>query len=316
MNNTNDVILSIYIPTYNHEKYIVRALDSVLMQKTKYNFEVLVGEDCSKDSTREILKEYEKQHPGKLQIFYREKNMHNTECNNARDLKRRCKGKYIIGLEGDDFWTDENKIEKQIDFLENHPEYIAVSHNCVVVDGNSEPNGEAYPQCTDEEYTTMHFFCDILPGQLTTVMYHNYYLEDSEFDYSILEKGLTPGDRLLYFALLCHGKVFCMQETMSAYRHIVAHGSSFSANYKFDFFKHKKWQQALIEYIKKHSGKKELKIAEYQYLYFIFKGLLSKQITFKQAVQEYSAISHKISVILIAFKRIINKKILHKKIYT
>ena len=315
MKDNNDIILSVYVATYNHENYIVRALDSILMQKTKYNFEVLVGEDCSTDSTRSVLKEYEKQHPNKLQIFYREKNMYGTACNNAQDLKNRCKGKYIIALEGDDFWTDENKIEKQIDFLESHPEYIAVAHNCVVVGEDSKPNGEVYPQCTDEEYTTMHFFSEIMPGQLTTVMYRNYMM-DSNFDSSILEKGLTPGDRLLYFALLCNGKVFCMQETMSAYRHITTHGSSFSANYKFDFSYQKRWQQELIKYIKNNSGKKELKIAEYQYFYFIVKRFFCKQLTFKQSIQEYSAIKYKIAVILIAFKRIINKKILHKKIYT
>lgn len=313
--NNNDVILSIYVATYNHEKYIVRALDSILMQKTKYKFEVLVGEDCSTDSTRAVLKEYEKQHPGKFQIFYREKNMYHEKCNNVQDLKLRCKGKYKIALEGDDYWIDENKIEKQLDFLESHPEYIAVAHNCIVVDENSEPNGEVYPQCTDEEYTTMHFFCDILPGQLTTLMYRDY-MKDDKFDYSILEKGLSPDDRLLYFALLCHGKIFCMQETMSAYRHITTHGSSFSANYKFDFFYQKKWQQEFIDYVKKHSGKKELKIAEYQLFYFICKGLLSKQLSLGQAIKEYSAINHKIAVILIAFKRFINKKIFHKKIYT
>lgn len=314
MTDNNDVILSVYVPTYNHEKYIVRALDSILMQKTKYKFEVLVGEDKSTDATREVLMEYEKEHPGKFTVFYREQNMHKSVPNNAKDLKRRCKGKYIISLEGDDFWTDEYKLEKQIDFLENHPEYIAVAHDCVVVGEDSLPNGEEYPRCKDNEYSFKHFFSEIMPGQLATVMYHNDIVNDT-FDSSILEKGLTPGDRLLYFALLCHGKVYCMQERMSAYRHITTHGSSFSATNKFDYASRKKWLCALIEYANNHCSKKEVKSAEYLLLNSILRGFLCKQITLKKAIHDYFELEYKISTVFIGVKRLINKKLLKKKIY-
>ena len=311
----NDIILSVYVATYNHENYIARALDSILMQKTKYKFEVLVGEDCSTDNTRAILKEYEKKHPGFFTMFYREKNMYNSECNNSVDLMRRCTGKYIIALEGDDYWIDENKIEKQICFLENNPEYIAVSHNCIVVDEESKPNGEEYPECKDNEYTFKHFFSEIMPGQLATVMYRNY-MKTPSFDSSILDKNLSPGDRLLYFSLLCNGKIYCMQEKMSAYRHITTHGSSFSATNKFIFKNVKTWQQELIKYAIKHSSIKEIKISEYQLLNLIIRGYLKKQITLKQAMCEFAEIKYKFSAVLIGIKRIINKKILHKKLYS
>ena len=75
MINQDDVILRIYVATYNHEEYIGRALDSILMQKTKYKFEVLIGEDASTDGTRAVLKKYEEQFPGFFTIFYREKNI-------------------------------------------------------------------------------------------------------------------------------------------------------------------------------------------------------------------------------------------------
>ncbi len=311
----DDIILSIYVPTYNHENYIAKALDGILMQKTDYKFEVLVGEDCSTDNTRAILKEYEKAHPGFFQMFYREKNMHGSACSNPRDLKLRCKGKYIIGLEGDDFWTDENKIQKQIDFLENNHDYIAVAHHCVVVGEDSTPNGETYPECEDGEYTFKHFFSEIFPGQYTTVMYRNYYRDDIEFDSSILEKGLNPGDRLLYLALLCHGKIHCMSDVMSAYRHITTHGTSFSATFKFDFQKQKVWQEEFIKYARKHCGENEVKIAEYQLLNFIVKGAVKKQITLKQATNEFMQIQYKFSAVIIGIKRIIKKKILRKKLY-
>ena len=220
----------------------------------------------------------------------------------------------MIALEGDDFWTDEYKLEKQIDFLENHPEYIAVAHNCVVVGEDSEPNGETYPECKDTEYEFKHFFSEIMPGQFATIMYRNYIIDD-DFDKSVLHKGLSPGDRLIYFALLCHGKIYCMQEVMSAYRHITAHGSSFSATHKFNYFKQKVWQQEFLKYVRRHCTDKEIKIAEYQYLNVVIKGFLHKQIPLKQVFSDYKAIKHKVAVIFIGIKRIINKKIFKKTIY-
>ena len=312
----NDIILSVYVATYNHEKYIERALDSILMQKIDYNMEILVGEDCSTDSTREILKEYEKNHPdSRMQIFYREKNMYGSECNNSQDLKLRCRGKYMIALEGDDFWTDENKLQRQVEFLETHPEYIAVAHNCVVVGEDSEPNGEVYQECEDTEYTFKHFFSEIMPGQLATLMYRNYFI-DEKFDYSILEKGLSPDDRLMYCALLCHGKIYCIQEKMSAYRHITTHGSSFSATNSFNYERQKRWQNELTEYLRRHCGEREVKISEYQYLNCIMQAVKYKQLTLAQAFKEFCGIEHRFSALLIGVKRLINKKVFHKKLYT
>ena len=87
MNDEQDIILSIIVPTYNHEDYIVEALDSIKMQKTKYKYEVLVGEDASTDNTRQILKQYEMDNPGFLTVFYREKNMSKLPIGNALDLR-------------------------------------------------------------------------------------------------------------------------------------------------------------------------------------------------------------------------------------
>lgn len=314
MNQSNDVILTVYVPTYNHQNYIVRALDSILMQKTKYNFEILVGEDCSTDSTRDVLKAYEAEHPGKLTVFYREKNMYKSSPNNSHDLKLRAKGKYLIALEGDDFWTDEFKLQKQIDFLEKHPEYYAVSHKCTVVGEDGLPNGEEYPSCQDAEYSFKHFFSEIMPGQLATVMYRNY-MTDENFDRSLLDKDLCPGDRLMYFSLLCHGKTYCMNETMSAYRHITTHGSSFSATNKFNYKNERVWHKSLLDYARNHSNKYVIRYAEYKFFYCILKALIRKQISLKEAMKDYSELKYKIGVFLIGIRRIINKKILKKTIF-
>ncbi len=244
------VMVSIYVPVFNHEDYIVRALDSILMQKTHYTYEVLVGEDLSTDHTRQVLQDYEAAHPGRLTVFYREENMYGKPVSNSLDLKRRCRGKYIIALEGDDFWTDERKLEKQVSFLETHPEYVAVAHNCVIVGRDSQPNGEYYPECKASRYTFTHFFDRIMPGQLTTLLCRNYMLP-GQMDTSLMMQGLMPGDQLLYFTLLYYGKVHCIQEPMSAYRHITSGGSSFSAAGGLDHQRVFQWYQGILEYARK-----------------------------------------------------------------
>lgn len=149
-----EITLSVMIPTYNHERYIVKALDSVFMQETEYTYEVLVGEDASTDGTRHVLKEYESEHKyDALHVFYRKHNMRNDPISNQKDLRLRCQGKYIITLEGDDYWIDKDKIQRQISFLENHPDYVTVAHNCKIVNENNEPVDFSYPECKNNEYS-------------------------------------------------------------------------------------------------------------------------------------------------------------------
>ena len=275
-------ILSIVIPTYNHEKYIAKALDSVLMQKTKYTFETLVGEDCSTDNTRSVLKQYEQRYPGFFTVYYREHNMYRENPSNGMDLRNRCKGKYVICLEGDDFWTDPYKLEKQISFLESHPEYYAVAHNCIVVGEDSKQLNESYPHCYDREYTYRHFFSGILPGQTATVMFRNIY-KDSKIhneDYPDIPVG-TAGDQITIYKILVNGRIYCMQEVMSAYRHITTSGSSWSANYKYDFKKSAVWWRAMLTYTKKHKPEWE-KYVRIKYLGNMIRGFRSGQCDLKQ----------------------------------
>lgn len=310
----DDIMLSIYVATYNHEKYIGMALDSILMQKTKYKFEVLVGEDCSTDNTRKVLQEYERKYPGYFTMLYREHNMHNGKLSNAGDLKRRCKGKYIIALEGDDYWIDENKIEEQVNFLESHPEYIAVAHNCMVVDENSRPKEERYQECTDEEYTIKHFVSEIMPGQLATVMYRNY-MHYKMIDTSLFEKGLHPGDRLSYFALVSNGKVKCIQKIMSAYRHITKSGTSFSATYKYDFIHDEEWNRGLVDYARIIMNKEAIKYAELLYFRNLMNGMKLKQCSRKEVSEYCDKANIKKRIIVLYITYWIKHHIFHRKLW-
>lgn len=309
----NNPMVSIYVATFNHEKYIVQALDSILMQKTQYSYEVYIGEDCSTDNTRAVVKAWEAAHPDeRFHFLYRETNMHNTSCHNARDLKNRCKGKYLIALEGDDFWTDPEKLEKQVNFLESHPEYYAVAHNCTVVGADSLPNGETYPECKDTEYTFRHFANDILPGQLATLLSRNYRI-DKNFDESLIANRVKAGDRHNVFSILCQGRIYCMQETMSAYRHITQGGSSFSANHRYSYAEEEAANRYRMEFAHRRKHPQAIRYGEYLYLRNIRYGWRCKHISLKQALTDFKKIRYKLSACALLLKRDFNRILLKKE---
>ena len=299
-------ILSIYITTFNHSKYISQALDSVLSQKTDYPFEVLVGDDCSTDGTQKILQSYEKKYPGFFQIFYREHNMNKEYPNNVQDLIRRCKGKYLILLEGDDYWTDDLKIDRQIMFLEDHPDYLAVAHNCRIVDENSDPSERSYPECKHEEYTMEDYVYGILPGQTTTLMYINYW-NRPDINLSFVNKRIQPGDKKKVFTLISHGKIHCIQKVMSAYRYVTNSGSSYSANTRYDFGRDKKWLVFQLEYAYDIQKMKAIECAEIQYLVFLRYALIKGKVDLVTGIRSIKEIKNIPRAFWWLMKRDLNK---------
>ena len=118
--------VSVFMITYNHEKYIAEAIDSVLMQKTDFDFDIVIGEDCSTDATRRIVLEYSRKYPDKIKLL-----LHNVNVgfiSNLMYVLEACTGKYIAMCEGDDYWTDPFKLQKQVDFLEANKEYVLATH--------------------------------------------------------------------------------------------------------------------------------------------------------------------------------------------
>lgn len=119
---TNDIMVSVICTAYNHEKYIVKCLDGFINQKTNFKFEVLINDDASTDNTAKIIREYETMYPDIIKPFYQEKNLYSQKIPITKSiLFPNCRGKYIALCEGDDYWTDENKLQSQFDALENNP---------------------------------------------------------------------------------------------------------------------------------------------------------------------------------------------------
>lgn len=121
-----DPMVSVLMLTYNHENFIGQAIESVLAQKTSFEFELIIGEDCSTDRTKLICKQYKDRFPGKIQLLTSDNNL-GLGRNFMRTFNT-CKGKYIAICEGDDFWIHQNKLQIQVDFLEKNQEYSICCH--------------------------------------------------------------------------------------------------------------------------------------------------------------------------------------------
>jgi len=122
--NINKPIVSICCTTYNHEKYIGEALDSFLMQETDFPFEVIVRDDASPDNTAEIIREYEKKYPNIIKPIYEKENGYQRGIRPSLVTFNKAKGEYIAFCEGDDYWTDEKKLQIQKNFLDSNEEFV------------------------------------------------------------------------------------------------------------------------------------------------------------------------------------------------
>src|SRR5690554_1577899 len=134
------ILLSICCLTYNHKPFIEKAINSFLTQKTNFSFEVLIHDDASTDGTSEIVKAYESKYPSIIKPIYQTENQWSKGLRSITVNYNftRAKGKYIAICEGDDYWTDPHKLQKQVDFLESHPDYILCCGGFTSVNGDKD----------------------------------------------------------------------------------------------------------------------------------------------------------------------------------
>jgi glycosyltransferase involved in cell wall biosynthesis len=144
----NTAMVSVCMITYNHELYIRDALDGVVMQKTNFKIELIIGEDCSNDETRKICEDYAAKYPKLIQLLPSDRNLGMSQ-NGIRTLQS-CKGKYIALLDGDDYWTDTLKLQKQVDFLEANEEYGICFHNTTQLNTFDNSKNSIIPNTVDD----------------------------------------------------------------------------------------------------------------------------------------------------------------------
>ncbi len=126
----DNIMVSVICAAYNHERFIKHCIEGVLNQKTNFKYELIIHDDASTDRTAEIIKEYEERYPEIMRPIYQKENQF-FRCPIAAFVFPKAKGKYLAFCDGDDYWTDENKLQKQVDFLESHEDYSMCMHNAV-----------------------------------------------------------------------------------------------------------------------------------------------------------------------------------------
>lgn len=202
--------VSVITLTYNQEKYIRQALDGILNQKTNFKFEVIVSDDCSIDKTAEIIREYAKKHPKMIKPILREKNIGAAE--NSAQTFRIAKGIYIALCEGDDYWTDPEKLQRQVDFLDSHPDYSVCFHPVKIHFENGEEKDSLYPDpARDQEFTRRRLLKENYI-QTNSVMYRR------QPSYANLPTNVLPGDWFLHLYHARFGKIGFINRCMAVYR--------------------------------------------------------------------------------------------------
>ena len=129
MEDTRPVIVSIRCTVYNHELYLRDCLEGFVMQKTSFRFEAIVHDDASTDRSAAIIKEYAEKYPDIIKPIYETENQYSKHDGSlGRIMTEACRGKYIAFCEGDDYWIDPLKLQKQVDFLEYNTDYLSLIH--------------------------------------------------------------------------------------------------------------------------------------------------------------------------------------------
>lgn len=206
------VTVSVLVVTYNHEQFVRQALDSTLAQRLSQPFEILVSEDCSTDGTRAIVQEYAERYPQLIRLLLSEQNLHSNEVV-ARGF-RAARGRYVALLDGDDYWTSDDKLRAQVAFLEARPEFTICFHNVQVVDEHSETTGRLWNAPGQPEVSGLH---ELLRGNFiasTSVMYRRAAIAEVPAWYDRF--SITDWPLHVIYAL--EGRIGYLDRTLGAYR--------------------------------------------------------------------------------------------------
>ncbi len=217
-----NIKLSVCLITYNHEQFIAEALESALAQQTDFVYEIVVGDDCSTDRTREIVFEYQQRYPEKIRHSHPEENL-GVNRNLAQTLQA-CRGEYIALLEGDDYWVSDLKLQKQVDFLDSHLNCAIVFHAVKTVNQNDTVATRNSPRFGRRKILTIEDLLrlgNFIPT-CSAVFRNRLFGEFPSWYYT-----LRIGDFPLHIFNAQYGKIGYLDRVLGAYR--LHSGGTFSA---------------------------------------------------------------------------------------
>ncbi|WP_394121464.1 glycosyltransferase family 2 protein [Planococcus donghaensis] len=211
-----EIMVSIECTSYNHEDFIAEALDSMLMQRTDFAYEILIHDDASTDRTAEIIRSYEQKYPEIIKPIYQTENQYSKDVLVELFNLERAKGKYMAVCEGDDYWTDPYKLQKQVDYMEAHPECSMCVHAAERVSAVTQKTVSTIrPSHKDKIYSVEEVIEG--GGELFATNSIVYSLEKiPEMPEYYL--NATIGDYPLVICGALNGTLFYMDQNMAAYR--------------------------------------------------------------------------------------------------
>jgi len=225
-NGNKNIVVAVWMSTYNHKDFIAQAIDSVLMQQTNFSYKLFIGEDCSTDNTRSICIDYSNKYPDKIELILNETNI--GPMFNSINIFKKCfasGAKYLAMTEGDDYWTDSLKLQKQVDFLEANEDFTLCAHQTLIINENNTKKlgviGEGNNSIIPIESIIMHF----------KMHWSSFVLRSEALEIPNWFSELYCGDHSIAILTADKGKVGFINETMSAYRrntNSITHSKSFS----------------------------------------------------------------------------------------
>jgi glycosyltransferase involved in cell wall biosynthesis len=209
--NDQPVAVSVAIIAYNVEKYIKEAIESALNQEVNFRVEIVVGEDCSTDNTREILLDYQKLYPSIIRLLLPEKNQGLTP--NSVATQNACRGIYIALLDGDDYWTSPQKLSLQYQFMQSNAEYSACGHQSEIVFDDVKGENRLFGKNLDEDLGIL--------DMITHRKFHTsalFYRREYWVRSGGIPETISSNERAIYPMLSIYGKIRYMRESMCIYR--------------------------------------------------------------------------------------------------
>lgn len=221
----NQVLVTIKCLVYNHEPYLRQCLDGFVMQKTNFKFVAIVHDDCSTDGSKSIIQEYEAKYPEIIKPIYEKENQWSKHDSSLLkimfDAIQATGCKYVALCEGDDYWTDPYKLQKQINILENDYSLMACATNCLVVDFNNNiikrMRSNIVIDNVEKSYNLREFFKDNHQYPTLSVVYRNSHSDEVFKKMKIMSNPYFE-DWILWIALLCFGNFYFLNDVTCAYR--------------------------------------------------------------------------------------------------
>lgn len=209
-------LVTIVTLAYNHGGFIRESLEGFISQKTSFPFEVIIHDDASTDNTSNVIREFEQKYPSIIKPIYQIENQFSKGVSiGSTFIYPRAQGKYIALCEGDDYWTDPNKLQKQVDFMEAHPDYSMCFHNAMMTWTDGYKKDEVFAHIEDRQYSIVELYrrCYI---PTASVLFRSDIIP--HYSNNVNNPKVIYGDICLFLTCASLGKVWGMHDNMSVYR--------------------------------------------------------------------------------------------------